>query len=172
MNLKVGYIPFADDDELEQVASTTMVGHNSAHVLDRFSPRYYTKGDSLKHIYNFQQLYLFAHGSEGNRHVSSSKHENCFVDELAKQLCDQRLSMSIAKVKLWVCSGGAGDEQSTAKHLRDAMVAAGFTKVQVYGYTKVLDAGMRNGHKWGSDYDFATKIDRNIQNAKKFRVHF
>lgn len=172
MNLKVGYIPFAGDADLEQMACTTMIGHNSAHKLDRFSPNYYTKGDSLRHLYTFQQLYIFAHGAEGSPSMSSCTHETLFVGDLAKQLKDAKLSLAIAKVKLWICSGGAGGALSTAKQLKDAMVAAGFTKVKVYGYTKTLDSGMLDGHKWGSDYDFDTQVDSNIQYAKDIRVKF
>lgn len=172
MNLKVGYIPFAGDKDLEDMACTTMNGHNSAHKLDRFSPYYHTKGNSLKHIYNFQQLYIFAHGAEGGPDVESCTGEILLVTDLAKQLRDAKLSTSIAKVKLWICKGGAGGANSTAKQFKDAMVAAGFTRVMVYGYTKTLDAGMLNGHKWGSDYDSATQIDSNIEYAKNIRVKF
>lgn len=172
MNLKVGYIPFAGDDALEKMACTVMIGHNSVHKLDRFSPNYYTKGDSLKHLYTFQQLYIFAHGAEGSPSMSSCTHETLFVNDLATQLKDAKLTLAIAKVKLWICSGGAGGALSTAKQLKDAMLAAGFNKVKVYGYTKTLDSGIVDGHKWGSDYDFDTGVDSNIQYAKNIRVSF
>lgn len=177
MNLKIAYMPFSNDDAVKRIAENVIANHNSQHKVDRFDPKLYTTGNkALKSVYRFQQLYIICHGSPGSNSIYATDNRAMSVTELAKQLHDEKLTIAINKVKLYCCHGGLNGAASTASKLKDAMVAAGFTDVSVYGYTMFMTGGLVGSHKRGEEdiYDSTGKTVVEVRNyaAKSVRVKF
>jgi hypothetical protein len=146
----VPYCPFPYDDALIEAAEQVVRSHNSQHMLDQFRNGVVVPGDgALKDVYRFQQLYIIAHGSSGAGGIYDDDGDELSVDDLTQQLLDQRLTTAIAKVKLFVCQGGAAGSSSTARQLKAAMVSRGFNSVTVNGYMLFLSQGALtdDGHK-------------------------
>lgn len=177
MNLKVAYMPFASDDAVQRIANAVITNHNANHKVDRFEPNIvHTGANALKKVYRFQQLYIITHGSPGSDSIFATDGRAMNVTDLAKQLRDEKLTVAIKKVKLYACHGGLDGANSTAKKLKDAMVAAGFTDVSVYGYLTFMTGQLVGSHKRGEEdvYDDTgtTVVDVNYYSAKSVRVKY
>lgn len=177
MNLKVAYMPFPNDAAVQRIAESVINSHNANHRLDRFAPDIIFSGDkALKPVYRFQQLYIITHGSPGSDSIFPTSGAPMPVTDLAKQLRDEKLTVSINKVKLYACHGGLHGANSTASRLKDAMVAAGFTDVTVYGYTMFMTGALVGSHKRGEEdiYDSTGKniIEVKHHAAKSVRTKF
>ena len=175
MNLKVMYCPFPGDAVLIAAGERIVRVHNSKHKLDQFRDGVTVPGTkALKNVNRFQQVYIVAHGSHGSADIFDDSGGTLSVGDLAQQLRDQGLTTSINKVKLFCCEGGLGGINSTARQLKDAMIAKGFNDVTTYGYTLLLAQGAltEDGAKMAGNYDFGSQSWSNIQGAKSVRQKF
>lgn len=156
MNLKVAYCPFPNDNSMIGNTQAVVDSHNSKHKFDRFDGKVVVSGaKALQHVSWFQQLYIVAHGDSGSDSITGDDGSSITMDALAKQLRDEKLTVAIRKVKLFVCEGGKGDG-STASKLKIAMRREGFTRVSVYGYTLCLAIGALTDdgrHKLAADLE-------------------
>lgn len=156
MNLKVAYCPFPNDNSMIGNTQSVLDSHNSKHKVDRFEGTAVVSGPkALQHVSWFQQLYIVAHGDTGSDSITGDDGSSITMAALAKQLRDEKLTVAIRKVKLFVCEGGKGDG-STASQLKQAMQKEGFTKVSVYGYSLCLAIGFMTDdgrHKLAADLE-------------------
>lgn len=175
MELKVAYMPFPNDNQLLEMTRRVINGHNDSHKLDRFKKEFILAGaDALSGVHSYQQVYIFAHGTCKGDSIMDSTGGSMTVQDLAKQLKDQKLTRRIGKIKLWICEGSAGGMDSTAAKFKDAIVLQGYRDTSVYGYSKLLASGMSSDgkHKYGGDYDWSTHTWSNTQTAKNIRTKF
>jgi hypothetical protein len=175
MDLKIGYLPFPNDTELVEMATRVVNGHNDSHKADRFRKDMIKAGSkALQGVNFYQQLYIFAHGTEGGDSIMDSTGGSMTMIDLAKQLKAEKLTTSIRKIKLWICEGSAGGMDSSAQIFKNAIVLEGYRSTAVFGYSKLLASGMSDDgkHKYGGDYDFGTETWSNTQTAKKLRSKF
>lgn len=177
MNLKVAYMPFANDAAVRQIAESVITNHNANHRVDRFAPDIIFSGaDSLKPVFRFQQLYIITHGSPGSDSILATNGASMTVTQLAQQLLAEKLTVYINKIKLYACHGGLHGSNSTAKKLKDALATAGYTSVSVYGYTVFMTGALVGSHKRGEEdiYDpTGTRITEVKHHAaKSVRVRY
>ena len=173
MKLKVGYLPFSAAPRLRRLAENVVAAHNALHRFDRFAPDLLTAGPaSLERVYPRQQLYVFAFGRAGDASLCADDPTDCLdAGALARRLRDEGLTRTIRKIKLWASYSGSGGDDSSAAQLKAALVAQGFTRVAVYGYTKALGDFARDGHKVAADVD-AVGDPVTTYAAKSVRVRF
>lgn len=173
MKLKVGYLPFPAALQLRCLAENVVAAHNALHRFDRFAPDLLIAGPaSLERVSQWQQLYVFAFGRAGDASLCGDDPNDCLdAIALARRLREDGLTRDIRKVKLWASHSGSGAGESSAAHLKRALVAEGFTRVAVYGYTKALGDFARDGHKVAADVDDADDPVATYA-AKSVRVRF
>jgi hypothetical protein len=172
VNLKVAYLPFPSAPALRRLAGNVVAAHNAVHRWDRFAPKLLVSGSgALASVGRYQQLYIFALGRAKEPVLAADDGVWVDMDALAQQLRGERLTTAIRKVKLWASESGAGGSSSTAARLKRAMVAAGFSHVSVYGYTKALGDFTSGRHKVAADVDAAGNPIATYA-AKSVRVRF
>lgn len=155
MNLKVGYLPFPAALQLRRLAENVIAAHNALHRFDRFAPDLVISGPaSLERVSQWQQVYVFAFGRAGDALLRGDDPNDCLdADQIARRLRDEGLTREIRKIKLWASHSGSGAGESSGAQLKRALVAHGFRRIAVYGYTKALGDFARDGHKVAADVD-------------------
>jgi hypothetical protein len=165
--MKIAYCPF-QDEKTERLIERNISKFHAWTPFEKFDKnvRCHDGGATkvLADVKYSQQLYVFGHGRVKGGTISDCSKNRMTIKDLADQIFQDGLSISHEKVKLHSCWGGVGDEESNAAKLKEAMLALGYTKLTVYGYTEAL--------KTSTSGVFGYKRGKSGARAKDIRVAF